>query len=126
MRILFVAEDFRAIGGIQETIDYLSEELIAMGHPVAIVSTPYVTPGAERTPRTSAECALVEIPGHKAVTLRHLERLWRQPLATDLIVEIHRFSPHVINSHVWTWDKFMSVAIACNHTRVPLVQSLHD
>jgi hypothetical protein len=27
---------------------------------------------------------------------------------------------------VWTWDKFMSVAIACRRTGVPMVQSLHD
>jgi glycosyltransferase involved in cell wall biosynthesis len=126
MRIMLIAEDFRAIGGIQETVDRLSQELISLGHQVAIVSTPYVRPGAERTPSTSAECALVEIPGHKAVTLRHLERLWRQPIATDLIAEIHRFRPEVINSHVWTWDKFMSVAIACRRTHVPLVQSLYD
>ena len=79
LRIMFIAEDFHAIGGIQETVDHVSEELIAMGYPVAIVSTPYVTPGAERVPRTSAECAMVEIPGHKAVTLRHLERLCVNP-----------------------------------------------
>jgi glycosyltransferase involved in cell wall biosynthesis len=126
MRIMLIVEDFRAIGGIQETVDHVSEELIAIGHQVAIVSTPYVTPGAERTPHTPAECALVEIPGHKAVTLRHLERLWRQPPAADLIAEIDRFRPEVINSHVWTWDKFMSVAIACRRARVPMVQSLYD
>ncbi|HXR25111.1 MAG TPA: glycosyltransferase family 4 protein [Candidatus Binataceae bacterium] len=126
MRIMLIAEDFGAIGGIQETVDRVSEELISMGHDVAIVSTPYVTPGGERTPSTSAACALVEIPGHKAVTLRHLERLWRQPIATDLMAEIHRFRPEVINSHVWTWDKFMSVAIACRRARVPMVQTLHD
>ncbi len=126
MRIMFIAEDFRAIGGIQETVDHVSEELIAIGHEVAIVSTPYVTPGAERTRRTMAECIIVEIPGRKAVTIRHLERLWRQPPATDLIAEINRFRPQVINSHVWTWDKFMSVAIACRRAGVPLVQSLYD
>ena len=123
---MFVAEDFRAIGGIQETVDRVSAELIAMGHRVAIVSTPYVTPGAERTPATSGECALVEIPGYKAVTLRHLERLWRQPIANELVAEIARFRPAIINSHVWTWDKFMSVASACRRTRMPLVQTLHD
>lgn len=126
MRILMVAEDFGAIGGIQEVVDHVSEELIAMGHQVAIVSTPYVTPGAERTPHTTAECALVEIPGRKAVTLRHLERLWRQPRAARLGAEINRFHPEVINSHVWTWDKFMSVALECRRARVPMVQSLHD
>jgi phosphatidyl-myo-inositol dimannoside synthase len=126
MRIMLIVEDFRAIGGIQETVDHLSEEMIAIGHQVAIVSTPYVTPGAARTPHTTAECAPVEIPGHKALTLRHLERLWRQPLAADLIAEIHRFRPELINSHVWTWDKFISVAVACRRARVPMVQSLHD
>jgi glycosyltransferase involved in cell wall biosynthesis len=126
MRIMLIAEDFRAIGGIQEVVDHLSEELIASGHQVAIVSTPYITPGAERMPRTIAECTIVEIPGHKAVTLRHLERLWRQPLAADLVAQIDRFRPEVINSHVWTWDKFMGVAIACRRARVPLVQSLYD
>jgi glycogen(starch) synthase len=123
---MLIVEDFRAIGGIQEVVDHLSEELIAIGHQVAIVSTPYVTPGAERTPRTTAGCALVEIPGHKALTIRHLERLWRQPPATDLIAEIRRLRPEVTNSHVWTWDKFMSVAIACRRARVPMVQSLYD
>jgi glycosyltransferase involved in cell wall biosynthesis len=126
MRIMFIAEDFRAIGGIQEVVDRVSEELIAIGHQVAIVSTPYVPPGAERAPRTIAKCTMVEIPGQKVVTLRHLERLWRQPLAADLIAEIHRFRPEIINSHVWTWDKFMSVVIACGRARVPMVQSLHD
>lgn len=126
MRILLIAEDFRAIGGIQELVDHLSDELIALGHQVAIVSTPHVTPGAERTPRTPAECTLIEIPGHKAVTLRHLERLFRQPLAADLIAQIRRIRPEIINSHVWTWDKFMSVAVACRRVRVPLVQSLYD
>jgi glycosyltransferase involved in cell wall biosynthesis len=126
MRIMFIVEDFRAIGGIQEMVDHLAEEMTAAGHQVAIVSTPNVTPGAARTPHTGAELALVEIPGRKAVTLRHLERLWRQPQATDLIAEIRRFGPDVINSHVWTWDKFMSVALGCRKTRIPLVQSLHD
>ncbi len=126
MRILLVVEDFRAIGGIQETVDHLSQEFVALGHQVAIVSTPYVTPGAKRTPRTAVECAFVEIPGSKAVTLRHLERLFRQPLAKELISEIRRFRPELINSHIWTWDKFMSVGIACVHARIPLVQSLYD
>lgn len=126
MRILLIVEDFHAIGGIQEVVDHLSDELIAQRHQVAIISTPYVTPGAGRTPRTSAECTMVEIPGYKAVTLRHLERLARQPLAVELIAEIHRFRPEIINSHVWTWDKFMSVAIACRRARVPMVQSLYD
>ncbi len=126
MRILLIVEDFYAIGGIQEVVDHLSQELIALDHQVSIVSTPYMTPGAERTPKTSAHCAIVEIPGQKAVTLRHLERLIRQPQAVDLMAEIDRFRPDVINSHVWTWDKFMSVAIACRRTRVPLVQSLYD
>jgi glycosyltransferase involved in cell wall biosynthesis len=126
MRVLLVVEDFGAIGGIQETVDHLSQEFIALGHQVAIVSTPYVTPGAERTPGTPAECTVLEIPGSKAVTLRHLERLIRQPLALELIAEIRRFRPELINSHVWTWDKFMSVAVACRRARVPLVHSLHD
>jgi glycosyltransferase involved in cell wall biosynthesis len=126
MRILLVVEDFRAIGGIQEVVDYLSDELIALNHQVAIVSTPYITPGAERVPRTSAEYTFLEIPGAKAVTLRHLERLIRQPLATELIAQINRIRPAIVNSHVWTWDKFMSVAIACRRARVPLVQSLYD
>lgn len=126
MRILLIVEDFAAIGGIQETVDYLSQEFVALGHQVAIISTPYVTPGAERTPGTSAEYSFLEIPGSKAVTLRHLERLFRQPLPAELIAEIRRFRPELINSHIWTWDKFMSVAIACRRTHVPLVQSLHD
>jgi glycosyltransferase involved in cell wall biosynthesis len=126
MRILLVVEDFRAIGGIQEVVDCLSLELIALGHQVEIASTPYVTPRAERTPITSAECAFLEIPGSKAVTFRHLERLFRQPLAEDLIAEIRRFRPELINSHIWTWDKFRSVGVACLRTQVPLVQSLYD
>src|ERR1700720_3128843 len=126
MRIMLIAEDFRAIGGIQEVVDHVSEELIASGHQVAIVSTPYISPWAERKPRTIAECTIVEIPGHKAVTLRHLERLWRQPPAAELSAQIDRFRPEVLNSHVWTWDKFMGVAIACRHARVPMVQSLYD
>jgi glycosyltransferase involved in cell wall biosynthesis len=126
MRILLIVEDFYAIGGIQETVDHVSAELIELGHEVAIVSTPYVAPGAERTPQTSAHCATVEIPGRKAVSLRHLERLIRQPLAVDLIAQINRFHPDVINSHVWTWDKFMSVAVAGRRAHVPIVQSLHD
>jgi glycosyltransferase involved in cell wall biosynthesis len=126
MRILLIVEDFYAIGGIQEVVDHLSEELIALGHQVSIVSTPYTTPGADRIPVTSAECILAPIPGHKAVTLRHLERLVRQPVAEELIAQIRRIRPEIINSHVWTWDKFMSVAIACRRARVPLVQSLYD
>lgn len=126
MRVLFVVEDFRAIGGIQEVVDHVCEELIAMGHQAAVVSTPYVAPGAERARVSSAGCSLVEIPGRKAVTLRHLERLWRQPRASALAAEIASARPDVINSHVWTWDKLPSVALECAHARVPLVQSLHD
>jgi glycosyltransferase involved in cell wall biosynthesis len=126
MRILLIVEDFHTIGGIQEVVDYLSEELIAQGHQVAIISTPYAVFGVERAPRTSAECTVVEIPGYKAVTLRHLERLFRQPLAAALIAQINRIRPEIINSHVWTWDKFMSVGIACRRTGIPLVQSLYD
>src|SRR5271154_1297307 len=126
MRILLIVEDFYAIGGIQETVDHVSAELIELGHEVAIVSTPYIAPGAERTPQTVAHCATVEIPGRKAVTLRHLERLIRQPLAVDLITQIKSFRPDVINSHIWTWDKFMSVAVAGRRAHVPMVQSLHD
>jgi glycosyltransferase involved in cell wall biosynthesis len=126
MRILQITEDFRAIGGIQELVEQVSNELIALGHHVAIVSTPYVTPGAERIPSTRAECTYVEIPGRKVISMRHPERIFRQPIASELIAQIHRWRPDVVNSHLWTWDKFMTVADAAQRSRVPLVQSLYD
>ncbi len=126
MRILMAAEDFGAIGGIQELVDHLAVELLAMGHQVEIFSTPHVTPGLERTPAARAAIVYAEIPGRKAVSIRHPERLWRQPVAVELIARIRAFRPDLVNSHLWTWDKFLTVADAARRARVPLVQSLYD
>lgn len=126
MRILMVAEDFGAIGGIQELLDQLTVELLAMGHQVEIFSTPHVTPGLERAPAARAEIVYAEIPGRKALSPRHPERLWRQPVAVGLIERIQVFRPDLVNSHLWTWDKFMTVADAARRAGVPLVQSLYD
>ncbi|MBE3604161.1 glycosyltransferase family 4 protein [bacterium] len=126
MRILMAAEDFAAIGGIQELVDRLAVELLAMGHQVEIFSTPHVTPGLERTPATPAAIVYGEIPGRKAISLRHPERLWRQPIADELITRIRAFRPDLVNSHLWTWDKIPSVADAARRTKTPFVQSLYD
>ena len=72
MRILLVVEDFGAIGGIQETVDHLSQEFVALGHQVAIISTPYVTPGLS-APGTSADGPSSRFRD-QAVTFRHVER----------------------------------------------------
>ena len=126
MRVLFAAEDFRAIGGIQELVDRLAVELLAMGHQVEIFSTPHVTPGLERTPAAPAGIVYGDIPGRKAINLRHPERLWRQPAAEELIERIRAFRPDLVNSHLWTWDKIPTVAGAARRTRTPFVQSLYD
>jgi glycosyltransferase involved in cell wall biosynthesis len=126
MRILMAVEDFAAIGGIQELVDRLAVELLAMGHQVEIFSTPHITPGLERTPATPAGIVYGEIPGRKAVNLRHPERLWRQPVADELIACIRAFRPDLVNSHLWTWDKIPSVADATRRTGTPFVQSLYD
>ncbi len=126
MRILMAAEDFAAIGGIQELVDRLAVELLAMGHQVEIFSTAHVTPGLERTPAAPAGIVYGDIPGRKALSLRHPERLWRQPVADELITRIRSFRPDLVNSHLWTWDKIPTVADAARRTRTPFVQSLYD
>jgi glycosyltransferase involved in cell wall biosynthesis len=124
MRILFVVEDFHSIGGIQEYVDQLSIELVALGHEIAIVSTPNVGPGMRREPRTSAPQTFLPIEGAKAVSWRHLERLFRQPDAPQLRKFLRSWRPDVVNSHIWTWDKMLTVARACSG--FPLIQSLYD
>lgn len=124
MRILLVAEDFHAIGGIQEYVDYLSAELIALGHDIAIVSTPNIGPGMRREPRAQALQKLLPIEGAKAVTWRHPERLFRRPDAPELREFLRSWRPDVVNSHIWTWDKMLTVARAC--AGFPFVQSLYD
>lgn len=127
MRILLLIEAFRSIGGIEEVVDNLAVELMKAGHTAAVVSTPCVPAGCERTPRAQVECIYLEICGRKPVTLRHPERLFRRPRGVDeLAAVIRRWKPDVVSSHECEWDKFPTIAEACTAVRVPLVQSLYD
>jgi glycosyltransferase involved in cell wall biosynthesis len=124
MRILLLVDAFRSLGGIEEIVDYLAAEFVRMRHEAIVVSTPYFEPGCERAPRTTAECVYLDIPSRKPVTLRHFERLLRRPAgAAEFAAFLERRRPDVINSHIWQWDKFPTVAQACRDAGVPLVQS---
>ena len=123
MRIALLVDAFRSLGGIEEIVDYLAVEFIRSGHQAIVISTPNFEPGCERTPRTTAECVYVEIPSRKAVSLRHLERLVKQPEATALIDHLRRWRPDIVNTHIWQWDKFATVADACRAAGIPFVQS---
>ncbi len=126
MRIALICEAFRSIGGIQEVVDNLAVQMLAAGHAVAIVATPYVTANARRTPAAAAEYFYLDVPSRKPVTWRHPERLLRQPQIAALVECFERWRPDVINSHAWGWDKIPIVIGACKAARVPLVQSLYD
>ncbi|HZP44900.1 MAG TPA: glycosyltransferase family 4 protein [Candidatus Binataceae bacterium] len=126
MRIALILEDFGAIGGIQEVVDNLAVEFARAGHTTTIISTPHVTAGCAREPRSTAERFLVELPGQKALTLRHPERLWRQPRVPALAEYLARWRPAIVNSHVWTWDKLLTVAREVRRSGIPFVQTLHD
>ncbi|HKV55881.1 MAG TPA: glycosyltransferase family 4 protein [Candidatus Binataceae bacterium] len=123
MRIALLVDAFRSLGGIEEIVDYLSAEFIRSGHQVTIVSTPYFETGCERRPRTTAECLYFEIPSRKPVSLRHLERIVKQPRALEFTEYLGRERPDVVNSHIWQWDKFPTIASACRSAGVPFVQS---
>ncbi len=129
MRILLIAEGFRAIGGVQEVVDNLAAEFDRLGHAVAIASTPAQSDALERIPRSNAQCFLMPIPSSRPITLRHPERLLRWSLksrAAELIRCIRESHPDIVNSHVWGWDKFPAVVTACRAADAALVFSLYD
>src|SRR5216683_1658215 len=100
MRIALLVDAFRSLGGIEEIVDYLADEFMRIGHAVTVISTPYFEPGCERTPRTAAECVYLEIPSRKTVSIRHLERIFRQPDATTLVDHLRRWRPDIVNTHI--------------------------
>lgn len=127
MRIALIAEDFRAIGGIQELVDNLAVQFVARGHQVTIASTAHITAGCERAPRFTNNLFFADLPGRKALNWRHPERLFKQqPRAVELGDYLSAWRPDVVNSHLWTWDKLITVADECDRRGFCFVQSLHD
>ncbi len=127
MRIAFLVEDFGAIGGVQEVVNNLAAEFSRLGHQIAIFATVFGPPDWDSQERSAMERFEVQIPRHKPATWRHLERFIKPARSVrELAARLRDWHPDVVNSQVWDWDKFQTVAAACRTAGVPLVHTLHD
>ncbi len=126
MKLLLAVEAFRTLGGIQEIVDNLAAAYLRVGHRVAIVSNSYFRPEIAREPRALADYFEVELPSAKPLAWRHPERLFSRARAWQFRDCVRGWSPDVVNSHVFQWDKLPPLVAACQRARVPLVQTLYD
>jgi len=132
LRVLLLVEGFNSLGGIPEVVDNLAAELIRLGHGVAIGSTRdrrAQTGGRARVPRCESLCTYLRIRPRKPATLLHPERLISEPLRarfSPLARLIAAIQPDIVNSHLYTWDRYPTVAAVCARAAVPFIQSFHS
>jgi glycosyltransferase involved in cell wall biosynthesis len=125
MRILLACGAFRCICfTVEEIVDSLAAEFAAVGHTVAVLSTPYLT-GLERIVRPGLECIYLRIPDYKWPSWRHPERLVRRPRGVaELESILRRWRPDVVSSHL-RWEKALTLLHACRSAGVPMVHTFH-
>ena len=128
MRLLLITEEFHRVGGVQETVERLSAALAQRGHQVLVVSMPFDGTEAVHLARPAAACLTLAVaPRYKPITWRHLERLFKNDAGSaELAGVIRRWAPDLVNCHVWSWDRFQPVALACRKARVKLAITLYD
>lgn len=124
MRILLICEGFHQVGGVGQFVHNLAAQFVRLGHTVGVVSYP----PSDRGPllRAGVECVYLNVPGHKPVTWRHLERLARPPRGiVELASHLREWRPDVVNNHGGLWDRLPTIVSACRAADVSLVQSFH-
>jgi glycosyltransferase involved in cell wall biosynthesis len=132
LRILLLVEGFNSLGGIPEIVDNLAAELTALGQEVAIGSTRdrhALTGDRARLPRCESLCTYLRIRPRKPLSVFHPERVFTEPLRArfgPLARLVAALRPDLVNSHLYAWDRYPTVAAACAWTAVPLVQSFHS
>jgi glycosyltransferase involved in cell wall biosynthesis len=133
MQILLVVEAFNSVGGVQEIVEHLATYFVRGGHTVAVASRRlpgclYDGLGHVARSLEGFETTEVDIRNHKPVTRKHLERIFRNPLAArrgELSRLIGRWSPDLVSNHTFNWDTFPAIAAACHYRRTPVVFTLH-
>jgi glycosyltransferase involved in cell wall biosynthesis len=124
MRILLLCTNYRAIGGVPELVEHLGANFIAAGHEAAVLSVvDPLLPDLQRTPRDDVPWFTAEIPPHKPVSWRHLERLVRPARGSaEFQAKLRRWRPHIVNSHA-VWCRLETIVHACRAIGVPFIQS---
>jgi glycosyltransferase involved in cell wall biosynthesis len=120
-----LCESFGALGGVAQIVEDLAAAFARAGHRVAIVSNLHKGSSILQRQNPGVEQVWVDLPRAKPWSLRHPERLWRRPSATDLATFLRRWMPDVVNIHGGLRDRFPAVLNACRQTGVPIVQSFH-
>ncbi len=132
LRVLLLVEGFNSLGGIPEIVDNLAAELVGLGQEVAIGSTRdrrAQTGDRARLPRSESICTYLRIRPRKPATLLRPERLISEPLRArfgPLARLVAAARPDIVNSHLYTWDRYPTVAAVCARAPVPFIQSFHS